>query len=267
MSYLSKFGYAAVAMPRTTLRPGQILLHQNGALVSPSPLTSIFEPDGGLRPPIVSDDRPAAGLNGVSTDRLDLNLGLSILGSFITAIGGSLGFKFAFNNSKRIEFVYDDVQESILGYPDSSGSVEENFNKIDLYLRDAEMNAGPALMDEIRQNDLYLTTAVVKSKKMKVKATDSRGHDVAVDVPTIQGIVGGNVKVTSANSVDSTVSFEGDTLLVFGIRPVRLFFKDGAYQIARSAPDVRVRSLLPPGASTDSREVLISERSPVIRVG
>jgi hypothetical protein len=265
MSYLSKFGYAAVALPRTTLRPGQILLHQNGALVNPSPLTAIFEPDE-LAPPKISGDRPAASLNGDTSDKLELNLGLNILGGFITALGGSLGFKFAFNKTKRIEFVYQDVQEAILGFPGDDGEIEENFDQIDKFLHDAILSPGPTVLDEIKQNDLYLTTAVIKSRKMLVKATDSRGADVAIDIPTIQGVVGGNVKVTAASANNSTASFEGDTLLVFGIRPVQLLFKNGAYRTAKSAPNVAVRGLVPTGSPTP-REILLSDRSPVIRVG
>jgi hypothetical protein len=50
-----------------------------------------------------------------------------------------------------------------------------------------------------------------------------------VQVPEIQGIVGGSVKVSAAGSSASKVVYEGQVPLVFGFQAARLYYEQGRY--------------------------------------
>lgn len=50
-----------------------------------------------------------------------------------------------------------------------------------------------------------------------------------LSVPEIQGIVGGNVKVSGSAAVTSKVTYESPVPLVFGFQAVRLFYDQGRY--------------------------------------
>ena len=87
------------------------------------------------------------------------------------------------------------------------------------------------------RGEVYVITSVVKSKKLVVRAKSSKSGAVALDVPVIEQMVGGNLKVSAAVGQQSAIQYEGAVPLVFGFQAVRLRFKNATYDsFERLAP-------------------------------
>ncbi len=88
------------------------------------------------------------------------------------------------------------------------------------YLRDATVDAGNKILQQyvLGKGKLFLITKTAKSKKFTVKYEKKNGLDAKVDVPVLEGAVGGNVAVTTEGASESTIGFEGPINLTFGFQ-------------------------------------------------
>ena len=101
---------------------------------------------------------------------------------------------------------------------------------LDQFLTDADVNPLSQSVGQLLEaDDIYVITSVIKSKKISVTAKRKDQSSVAVSVPAIKGIVGGNVNVSGNSDSTSEVTFEGEVPLVFGFQAVRLIYEDGRY--------------------------------------
>jgi hypothetical protein len=102
---------------------------------------------------------------------------------------------------------------------------------LDQYLADADVSPFAAHVGKLLDADqLFVTTATLKSTRITVEARRSKDAGLDVSVPEIQGVVGGNVKVGGKAEVTSKVTYEGSVPLAFGFQAARLFYEDGRYQ-------------------------------------
>jgi hypothetical protein len=151
---------------------------------------------------------------------MSIGIGLSIIGSIIGAMGGSkLGLDTKYEQAKTAAFEFQDVLQDKI-----------EIVRLDQYLADADVSPFSRYVAELLEADeLYITTATIKSTKFTVEAKKSDGAALDVSIPEIQGIVGGNVKTSGASSVTSKVTYESSIPLVFGFQAVRLFYDQGRY--------------------------------------
>jgi hypothetical protein len=54
---------------------------------------------------------------------------------------------------------------------------------------------------------------------------------VKLDIPAIQGAVGVNVGVTSADHTDSTLAFKGNAKVTFGFKAMEINFTNGSWSL------------------------------------
>jgi hypothetical protein len=90
----------------------------------------------------------------------------------------------------------------------------------------------------LESDAVYVTTATIKSRKFGVEAQTENGTSLAVSVPAIQGVVGGEVKVTQQGAGSNQVAYKGKVPLVFGFQAVRLFYDAGRYTAFRPVDGV-----------------------------
>ena len=215
--FLANKGYNVVRHPSVEYRPLMLLGRQNKEVLQLGPLDLLVtNPPGPL--PQIAADQPAADLNGNASDKLAVGVGINILGNIIGAMGGNLGATVNFTKAKRMEFSYRDVlNDSVL--PLNVGN----------YLKNAEVDAANLVLREyvLGNGELFLITKTAKSNVFTVKFESSSGTAVGVDVPVIQQLVGGNVKVEASGENNSVVSFEGKTRLAFAFQCFQLGVLDG----------------------------------------
>ena len=213
VKHLQKFGYNVVMHPRASVAPLQLIGEANGARDIIGTVDQLLANATGALPSIAAGG-DTANISGKSTSKLDLSLGINILGEILGALGGSkLGVTAAYNHSKTIEFTYDDVDSdtvNILSLGDFmvSGTPKWDHPILSRYLGD--------------DGKLYVITEVVRSNKFGVTAYDKNGTSLGVDVPVISAAVGGNIKIGTEGESTRKVNYEGGTKLTFGFKAFRL---------------------------------------------
>lgn len=220
LTYLKSFGYSVVRLPRTDLRPLQLLVRADTRLTRLGDLSAVLQPGGRAPLPAISENVAAASISGERTRDLSLGVGLSILGSVIAAMGGShVGLEAGYKQAKSTAFQFTDVLED-----------RADLLAIDQYLGDADVNPLSTYAAQLLDADaVYVITATIKTRTFVVDAKDASGASLDVQVPEIQGVVGGSVKVSAAPGGGSKLVYEGPAPLVFGFQAARLFYADGRY--------------------------------------
>jgi hypothetical protein len=219
ITYLKSIGYNVVRIPKSDMHPLQMLIKQNGILKPLGNVPSVFTP-GAVSPPKIKRNSPVADLNGRHSSDLSAGIGISVLGNIIGAMGGSkLGLEAKFEKARTLSFEFLDIVEDSI-------SVAE----LDKFLGDADVNAaGPYVTQLLEADGVFVVTATIKSKHFTVEGKQKNKASVAVDVPEIKEIIGGNIDVDKKVAKSSKITFEGKTPLVFGFQAVQLMYEDGVY--------------------------------------
>ena len=218
---LRSFGYNVIRLPKADVTPLQLLTKSGDSLGRIGDLATVLLPRGSVALPVMKRDTAVASLSGQRSGDLSLGVGLSILGSVIGAMGGSkLGLDLKYKNAKTVTFEFQDVLEDRI-----------DVAALDQYLSDADVSPFSTHVGQLLEADqIYVTTATLKSNKIAVEAKSSQDTALDVSIPEIKGVVGGNVKVGPASATASKVTFEGGLPLVFGFQAARLVYDNGRYQ-------------------------------------
>jgi hypothetical protein len=219
--YLRPFGYGTLALPKAGVQP-LTLLAKRGDRLAPIGALGVSFPSTAVALPAMTSNR-TANLSGAASSNISASVGLDILGSVIGALSGStLGIKAAYRDARTIKFEFSDVMETKI-----------DINALDRYLSKVEVDPdiGPFLREALEDDDIYVIVAVVDAKQIAVDATRDGGASLDLEVPVVQGLVGGKVAVSGAGTSSSVLRYETtETPLVFGAQVIRLVFRDGLYQ-------------------------------------
>jgi len=234
LTALKSFGYNVVRLPRTDVRPLQILTKNGNNLERLGELTTLFNVGSNIPLPPVTKDTIASGISGKRSGKLNIGVGLNLMGNIIGAMGGSsAGLETQYQQAKTASFEFQNVLED---------SIE--IAKLDQFLTDAKLNPFSTYVRELLETDnIYITTSTIKSKKFILEAERSDGQSVKVDVPVVQQVVGGSVKVGVELSSSSKVSFDGPVPLVFGFQAIRIIYNAGQYSAFDPAQKVALKGL------------------------
>ncbi|HYJ40680.1 MAG TPA: hypothetical protein VEW08_07815, partial [Steroidobacteraceae bacterium] len=85
--------------------------------------------------------------------------------------------------------------------------------------------------------EALIITEVLQAKSIGVVGKRDAGVEVAVDVPSIQQMVGAKVGVTVGTSSQSEVVYEGQKLLTFGFKAFSIGMENGEWNIKGVEPD------------------------------
>jgi hypothetical protein len=247
---LKSVGYNMVRLPKTDVRPLQLLYKNGDDLERLGAVTKLLTAGENIPVPTMTTDVRAANINVTRSGEMKIGLGVSLLGTIVGAMGGSnLGLELQYKNAKSATFECNDVLEDKVEVVD-----------LDQYLGDADINPASVYVSKLLEADkLYITTAVIKSTKFIFDAKDSSGQGVQMDVPAIQGVVSGNVKVSTESSTSTKVTYEGKVPLIFGFQAVQIYYENGAYTAIKPASSVAMKDILSSPAEAGGAERFISE--------
>lgn len=211
INHLKSLGLNVVLHPREGIVPLALLgeFKKERGLIGT--LDQLVEPTTAPLPAVTT--AVAANIEGKSTSRLPISVGLNILGNVIGALGGNLGVKAAYEGARTIEFAYAKVRRH-----------RANVIAIGDYLSASEILWEHPILGKylFGKGNLYVLTEVVTSPSLHVTAFRKDGTSLGVEVPAIQGLVGGAVTVGRENEQTNTVSFEGQQELAFGFVAIEL---------------------------------------------
>ena len=242
ITFLRQFGYSVFRVPRLGAQPLD-LLHRNG-----KDLTRLGGPLDLLVPGVVPlpsvhrDDRPGVAIEGTESSKVNVSIGLNILGGFIGALGGgNLGLQAGFQKAKTVTFTYTAVTEDSIDVL----ALERFVKAVTI-----SEHVPSGTIDKLIDDEVYVITSVLKTQKLSVAAQSDTGQNVALDVPVIQQAVGGSLKVTSNGSITASIAFEGPVAIPFAFQAVQLVFDEsGQFLTTEQLPagDAAARALRPAG--------------------
>ena len=95
----------------------------------------------------------------------------------------------------------------------------------------------------------FVIVDVLKSNSITVIALDEHGTEVGVDVPSIEGIVGANVKVKPGGASNSSITYTGEKPVTFGFIVDEIMFENGKWSLAGAAPSGALAFATAPGGA------------------
>jgi hypothetical protein len=226
VTFLNQFGYNVVKLPRAGIEPLDVI-GRDETTQWLGPLNAVWK--SSVDEPQPRPPRPAAAVNGQKTDSLDVSFGFKILANALSAFGATVpAVDFAFQRARKVQFSYTGVTSTVVAALDAGN-----------YLASGTLNsANPVVRHYFTEPDseAYLILDVLKSDSITVNASDEHGVAVGVDVPSIQGVVGANVKVKSGGAGNSTVTFTGPTPVTFGFLVDEIEFDGTQWSLRGVAP-------------------------------
>jgi hypothetical protein len=251
--------------PRASAQPLELMHREGKDLTRLGMATDLVTAGAAPLPDVRRDASPGIDIDGKETSKINVAIGVSILGSFIGALGGGkLGLDTAFSKARTVTFEYSGVME----------------DAIDVLALEKFVKAGrisphipSGTLEKLLDDEVYVVTAVLKTKKILVSAQGESGATVKVDVPIIRHAVGGNLAVDTAGEQQSRVAFEGAVPVAFAFQAVQLVFDDsGEFLTTQQLPagEAAARSLSaprglhPPGGRGP---VFLEARGAFVRLG
>jgi hypothetical protein len=229
IAFLRSHGFSVFRFPRASAQPLE-LMHREGKDLTRLGMVPDLVTAGDVPVPDVRRDAsPGIDIDGKETSKVNAAIGVSILGSFIGALGGSkLGLDGAFHKARTVTFQYTAVMEDAV-----------DVLALEKFVKAGRISAHipPGTLEKLLDDEVYVVTAVLKTKKILVSAQGETGATVKVDVPIIRQAVGGNLSVETAGTQESRVAFEGPVPVAFAFQAVQLVFDDsGAFLTTQQLP-------------------------------
>src|SRR4051794_40281754 len=206
ITFLNKFGYNVIRLPRTGIEPLDVIGRDQG-MQWLGPLSKGWTSTS--PEPLPGPPHPAAAVNGQRTDALELSFGLSILANTLAAFGASApSLNTAYKNAHSVQFTYTDVTSTSVS-PFDAGN----------YLAAGTLRTDNPVVKNYFGNEkakAFLIVEVLKAASITVTATDSHGAEVGIDLPHIEGILDAKIGVKPSNRSNSTLTFTGPVPVTFG---------------------------------------------------
>jgi hypothetical protein len=225
VTFLNKFGYNVIKLPRVGIEPMDVI-GSDTTTQWLGPLRSVWK--SSALEPRPGAPRPAAALVGQQTDQLDVSFGLKILANALAALGATVpSLDFAYTRASKVQFSYTDVTSTVIA-PFDAGN----------YLAQGTLNTdSPVVKHYFVDSDAeaFLIIDVLKSASITVTASDDYGGNVAVDVPSIQNIIGANVTVKANATTNRSVTYTGKVPVSFGFLVDRIEFDGVKWSISGEA--------------------------------
>ena len=211
VNYLKSLNLNVVLHPTADLKPLDLLGEYKDARGIIGTLDQLTEPQPRALPSTTQG--VAANINGQRSSKLPIELGIGILGNIVGAMGGKFDLSATYEKSEKIEFFYTDVTRH-----------RANTIEIGDYLAAAKVRWSHPILKKylFGSGKLYVITEIVTARKIGVTAYREDNSKIALDVPVIQEIAGGSLKVGSDTASTNTVIYEGPDDLAFGFVAIEL---------------------------------------------
>jgi hypothetical protein len=258
ITFLRSHGFSVFRFPRASAQPLELMHREGKDLTRLGMVPDLVTAGAAAAPEVRRDASPGIDIEGKETSKVNIAVGLSLLGSFIGAVGGGkLGLDGAFSRARTVTFQYTGVME----------------DAVDVLALEKFVKAGrisphipSGTLEKLLDDEVYVVTSVLKTKKILVSAQGDSGAAVKVDVPVIRQAVGATLSVDAAGTQESQVAFEGAVPVAFAFQAVQLVFDDsGEFLTTQQLPagDAAARTLRPP----DERgPVFLEARGAFVRV-
>lgn len=224
--YLRERGYNVIRHPRIGISPLDLIGFQNGETLTLGALNELVTTSDQPYPEI-TPNQTAVDIEGQSTSRMKIGIGVNLLGTLIGALGGTIGANFGYENAKKVSFQYSNVESDTVK-PLAIGN----------YLREGDVDAdNPILREYVMGNGrLYVLYHVVRSDRLSATFEKSANVAASIDAGKLQGSIGGNVGVDVSNASSGKIVFTGPSKVAFGFKCLQIILDDGELRLVATQP-------------------------------
>lgn len=255
VTYLNKFGYNVVRLPRKGIEPMDVL-GKRDSVERLGRLSAVWKTQA--PEPRPSAPQPVADVEGRKSQDLELSIGLKALENALRGLGAAVpSVDFAFRQARKVQFTYTNIT-SVSVDPLEAGN----------YLASGDLSvANPVVAQYFLEDDAhaFLIVDVLRSDSICVTAKAESGISVDLDVPAIQGIVGAGVGVKQGGASSSTVIFQGPEPVTFGFKAFAIAFADGHWTLKGTKASGAMAFAIP-GEDTGGDEPVLFATSGTVRL-
>ncbi len=233
-SFLPDRDYLPLAMPTTDLALLDVLTRDGSVLRRYTALPHVLRPLDGEPTYVCHLGAPVADASGASARSAKAGIGLGVVAGIVQALGADAHVDLSVSRGHTVEYSYVDVTADRVDV----ATLDTWLARCDLDPR--QRNAAQLLVAE----RLYVVVAVLKANGLRVSVLDEQSHEVALDVPALQQVVGAKVSVSGSSSRAGTVTFQGATALAVAAKAAQLSVDDNGLWVAeRPMGDGEIRDL------------------------
>jgi len=236
-SFLEKYGYHAVRLPNSTIKPLQ-LYEVNGSELSPlGELKDLFISNGSAALPPIKKNATAANISGQKSKEVGFGTGISVVFDLITSfIGSAPKLETLFQQNALVSFQFENVMID-----------DANILKLDKFLNNSKIDpqSSKSITNKLESHKVYLLSTTVKSPKLTVFPEVDSKVGLGINIPQLNAL-GSKVEISRAGDEILALTFKGDLPLVFGFKAQRLLFKKGCYEGLEPTSEEEIHLAPPP---------------------
>ncbi len=230
--FLDRYHLNLLPVPREQVDCGQLFVKRGRAVSMPGDARQLFEPSVTLPPPFRAE--VMADIAGTLSENVSADVGLSLLQSFLAALGlAGIVDKLAAHYQRRratsVRFRFADASRDSMD-PLSLGTA---------FLNRAFVRRHPLVAPE---NRYYIIAAVVRSPSISVMVQDDRSAAVDLEVGVLAALEA-EPRLTTDRSVTGEITYRGTKHLAIGVELYELRYDEAGQRL----------EMLPPEAAVDLR--------------
>jgi hypothetical protein len=243
--FLDRYHLNLLSVPREGSRVGDLYVSENGRVFAPGNVTRLLEP--ALEMPEVKTER-MADLAGSLSSAVSADVGLGLLGSFMTALGAGtvlekLRVAYAAKGVRTLKFRFSDATRDWVDMLDLGER-----------LIDHKLSSTHPFVSE--EHRYYLVTSVSRTTSISVTAQADRESGPGVEIGAAQfGDLDASVKVQS--SATGELTFAGIRTLAFGVELYELVYVPKKGQLKLKLPEGAIAVRATPRAEPLAKPVFI----------
>jgi hypothetical protein len=213
-NWLKPYNFTAIQLPRRDLNPNDVLLRGNGSFDQKvGDVTMLFGADA--TPPPVSSGEPAGSIARSYEKKVELGIGARILGALFGAAPSSqLGANLEAKHASALSITYEDVTQDTVAVLALQG-----------WLENARVETSRQAMQWLNDEKLAAVTAILRTAKLSIVAQKQDGGAIKLNVPEIEGIVGGQITVAADQQSSDKLTFTGQAPIAFGFQAFVMNFE------------------------------------------
>jgi hypothetical protein len=213
---LKSEGFMTVALASEDIEAQQILIKDGtGALKRlPDKVAKLFKQGAEAALPLTKKNIIVSGITGSVVTHSAFDVSMGFLDELVKKIGVDLSLTFKKSADDELVFMFESpVKDEISSFID-----------MDNYLNDATLNEG-TYGEMLKHNDIFIITAVLKSKNFVIGLVDKSKLSGALTLPSIKDFVDSKISASKDTDINRVHEYKGDTPLVFGIQAVQVLYE------------------------------------------
>lgn len=220
---LTNEGFSTVALPSDDIESLQMLLQTSDGVLSRlgngDKIKKLFKVDPSQPSVVVNLDATLPDITGSVCLSSEAKTSFGLMESLSKKIGVSLGFALDKSDDDQLVFMFESPKKDGI----------DSWVDLENYMNNSEL-VQTSYSDKLKDNEIYIITAVLKSKNFAVGLVHKDNLGAALILPTIKSFVEGNITFGKGSDKQRVYQYKGEKDLVFGIQAAQVRYDRTLWQ-------------------------------------